>query len=152
MKYIFSLILLCAVLNSRAQNILYTPYEKFDLRSGDYSVVGKVGSLIYTYRASADGHLLDAWNDSMERHATIILDFFPEKIYATRFIAYQDKIIVLFQANEGGKIIQQGALLDGAGRLQGKVVRIDEAKTGFFGASGDYFSIAVSEDKRQIVV
>ncbi len=152
MKYLFSLLMLCFALQAGAQSILYTPYEKFDIRGGDYSVVGKVGGLIYTYRASGGEHFLDAWNDSMERRATVILDFFPEKIYATRFIAYADKMIVLFQSNEHGKIIQQAAILDAAGRLQGRVVKIDEAKTGFFGPSGDYFSIAVSEDKRQIVV
>jgi hypothetical protein len=152
MKYLFSLILLCFALSGNTQSILYTPYEKFDLRTGDYSVVGKVGGLIYTYRASADGYFLDAWNDSMERKATVILDFFPQKIYGTRFIAYPDKIIVLFQASEGGKIVQHAALLDATGRLQGRVIKIDEVKTGLFGATGDYFSTAVSEDKRQIVV
>src|ERR1044072_7949527 len=126
MKYFFSLFLLCIALHTGAQNIAYTPYEKFDLRSGDYSVVGKVGGLIYTYRASSEGYFLDAWNDSMERRATVILDFFPEKIYSARFIAYQDKIIVLFQGNEGGKIPQQAAILDAAGRLQGKVAKIAE--------------------------
>jgi hypothetical protein len=152
MKYLFSLLILCLVLQTKAQSVLYTPYEKFDLRGGDYSVIGKVSGLIYTYRASGGEHFLDAWDDSMERRATVILDFFPEKIYATRFIAYADKMIVLFQSNEHGKIIQQAAILDGAGRLQGRVVRIDEAKTGFFGPSGEYFFIAVSEDKKQIVV
>jgi hypothetical protein len=152
MKYIFGLLLLCITLSTHAQSIVYTPYEKFDLRTGDYSVVGKIGGLVYTYRASSEGYFLDAWNDSMERQATVILDFFPEKIYDTHFIAYTDKIIVLFQSNEHGKIIQQAALLDAKGRLQGKVIKINEAKTGFFGASGNYFSIAISEDKKQIVV
>jgi hypothetical protein len=152
MKYLFSLLLFCFASNVQAQSVFYSPYEKFDLRGGDYYVVGKVGGLIYTYRAAAGSYFLDAWNDSMERQATVILDFFPEKIYATKFIAYPDKIIVLFQANEHGRIIQQAALLDAAGRLQGKVVKIDEAKAGFFGPSGDYFSIAFSEDRKRIVV
>ncbi len=152
MKYLFSLFLIWVTLSVAAQSVVYTPYEKFDLRNGDYSVVGKVGGLIYTYRSSADGYFLDAWNDSMERRATVILDFFPEKIYATKFIAYADKIIVLFQASEGGRIVQRAALLDGAGRLQGKVKTIDAAKTGFFGPAGDYFLTAVSEDKHKIVV
>src|ERR1044072_6827358 len=88
----------------------------------------------------------------MERRATVILDFFPRKIYSTRFIAYQDKIIVFFQGNEDGKITQHAAVLDAAGRMQGKVVKVAETKAGFFGASGEYFSFAVSEDKQQIVI
>ncbi len=152
MKPLFSLLLLCLALSGSAQSVLYTPYEKFDLRTGDYSVVGKVDNLIYTYRSNGGEHFLDAWNDSMERQATVVLDFFPQKVYSTRFIAYADKIVVFFQGAEGGKIIQQAAVLDARGRLQGRVKKIDEAKTGFFGPSGDYFNIAISEDKRKFVV
>lgn len=135
-----------------AQAIRYTPFEKFDVRNGDYSVVGRVGDRIYTYRAGSDGYFLDVWNDSMIKKATVILDFFPERIYETRFIAYSDKIIVLFQGNERGRITQYAASLDALGRLQNKVVTIDEAKTGIWGASGTYFSSVVSEDKKFINV
>lgn len=152
MKHLFSLVLLCMAISGSAQGIQYSSFEKFDLRSGDYSVVGKVGGSIYTYRSSSEGYFLDAWNDSMGRMATIVLDFFPPKIYETRFVAYPDKIIVLFQASERGKITQYAALLDATGRLQGKVLQLAEAKTGFFGPSGNYFSSAVSEDKRFIAV
>jgi hypothetical protein len=152
MKHLFSLMLLFMAIACGAQGITYSSFEKFDLRSGDYSVVGKVGGRIFTYRASSDGYFLDAWNDSMERAATVILDFFPEKIYDTRFIAYPDKIIVLFQANERGRITQHAALLDATGRLQGQILQLAEVKTGIFGASGNYFSSAVSEDKKYISV
>lgn len=152
MKALLYFLLLFATPVLHAQTVLYSSYEKFDLRSGDYSVVGKVGGRIYTYRASSDGYFLDAWNDSMDRSATVVLDFFPKKIYETKFIAYADKIIVLYQSSEHGKITQFAALLDAAGRLQGRPVQLDEAKTGFFGPSGDYFSAAVSENKKQIVV
>jgi hypothetical protein len=50
MKHLFSLWLLFIALSCGAQGITYSAYEKFDLRSGDYSVVGRVGSRIYTYR------------------------------------------------------------------------------------------------------
>jgi hypothetical protein len=152
MKHLFSLVLLCISIACGAQGISYSSFEKFDLRSGDYSVVGKVGGRIYTYRATSDGYFLDAWDDSMQRAATVILDFFPDKIYDTRFIAYPDKIIALFQVAERGRISQHAALLDATGRLQGKVQQLDEVKTGIFGASGNYFSIAVSEDKKYIAV
>ncbi len=152
MKLILSLLFLSLCLTSGAQTITYSAYEKFDLRSGDYSVIGKVDGHLYTYRSSSEGYFLDALDDSMQRVATVVLDFFPSKIYDTRFIAYPDKIIVLFQANERGKITQQAALLDGKGRLQGKVLQLDETKTGIFGPSGNYFSSVVSDDKKNIVV
>jgi hypothetical protein len=153
MKQLIGLcLILIASFSGTAQSIQYTPYDKFDSKAGDFSVVGRVGDRIYTYRASSDGYFLDAWNDSMTKTATIILDFFPEHIYDTKFITYTDRIIVLFQGNERGHITQYAASLDGMGRLQGKIVTIDDAKTSIWGTSGTYFSNVISEDKHFITV
>jgi len=146
------LLLLTTGFGARAQEVIYSQYEKFDLRNGDFSVLGKIGGRIYTYRSSADGFFLDAYNDSMEKLATVMLDFFPKKIYETRFVSYPDKIIVLYQAIETGKVIQYAALLDEKGRLLKGPVQLTSAKTGIWGPSRDYFSSAVSDDKGKIVV
>ena len=152
MRSIICLISLFVFWRADAQQITYSAYEKFDVHNGDFSVVGKVGGKLYVYRSGSDGHFLDALDDSMQRIATVVLDFFPAKIYETRFIAYPDKMIVLYQGNERGKITQYAALLDATGRLQGKILTLDEARTGIFGPSGNYFSSAVSEDRKKIVV
>ncbi|RYE18617.1 MAG: hypothetical protein EOP51_21630, partial [Sphingobacteriales bacterium] len=39
-----------------AQEVVYSPYDKFDVRTSDFSVVGKVGNRIYTYRGSIEGY------------------------------------------------------------------------------------------------
>ena len=135
-----------------AQDVVYSGYEKYDTRSGDFSVIGKVNNKLYTYRSTSDGFFLDIWNDSMVREATVILDFFPTKIYETKFIAYPDKIIALYQSLERGKVIQYAARLDAIGRLIGDPIRIDSIKTGFFGATKNYFSSAISDDKHYFSV
>ena len=142
----------CGTKRVFAQEVIYSAYEKFDLRSGDFSVVGKSNGKLYTYRGSSDGFFLDAYNDSMEKMATIVLDFFPKKIYETRFVAYNDKIIVLYQSIESNRVIQYAALLDGDGRLQKGPLKLDEAKTGIFGPSREYFSSVISENKQNIVI
>jgi hypothetical protein len=53
----------------------------------------------------------------MYKEATVLLDFFPEKVYQSDFIAYPDKIIALYQSLEGTKVIQYAALLDDKGIL-----------------------------------
>lgn len=135
-----------------AQEVIYSAYEKFDLRSGDFSVVGKSNGKLYTYRGSSDGFFLDAYNDSMEKLATVVLDFFPKKIYETRFVAYNDQIIILYQSLESNRVIQYAALLDGDGHLKKGPLKLDEAKTGIFGPSREYFSSVVSENKQNIVI
>ncbi|MGN6567854.1 MAG: hypothetical protein ACTHJ0_07875, partial [Flavipsychrobacter sp.] len=147
--------LVCTVMSFSAlfaQDVLYSPYQKFDFRGGNYYVVGKIDGRIYAYRGSAEGQYLDAYNDSMELVATVVLDFFPAKIYDTRFIAYQNQIIALYQGVDGTKITQYAALLDGAGRLKKGPIVLDNARTGLFGAHKNYFSAAVSDDKKNIVV
>ncbi|MBS1615770.1 MAG: hypothetical protein JST06_06580 [Bacteroidetes bacterium] len=152
MKYLFSFLLLCLTLQGSAQDIRYSEYQDIDRRDPDYSVVGMVGGMLFTYRTNQGEHYLDIWDDSMTLQATVVLDFFPKKLYDAQFIAYPDKIIALFQGSDGGHVLQQAALLDARGRLQGRVLNIDQAKAGFFGSRNEYFSISVSENKRRLMV
>lgn len=156
--FILRLFALCCLLTTSihvvyGQDVLYSSYESFDLRSGDFAVIGKTGQLIYTYRAGSGGYFLDAYNEAMEKEAVVVLDFFPGKIQHTRFVNYNDKIIVLYQAVERNEVVQYAALLDHTGRLKKPPLRLTSVKTGIFGAGGGkYFSSAVSDDKTRILV
>lgn len=146
------LIWICSFTKGRSQEVTYSPLEKFDFRNGDYSVVGMTGGYLYTYRSTPDNATLEAYDDSMNKTATIILDFFPTKIYQTRFISYSDRIIILYQALESNKVVQYAALLDDKGRLKGKPMELASVKTGIFGAMKNYFYSSISEDKKKILV
>ena len=135
-----------------AQDVVYSQYEKFDFHNGEYAVVGMTGGLLYNYHSTTDGPMLEAYDDSMNNVATVILDFFPEKIYETHFIAYPDKIIVLYQALESNKVVQYAALLDEKGRLKNKPIQLGSFKTGIFGATKTYFQSAVSDNKKMILI
>ena len=146
-----ALLLLCIPAIANAQEVIYSQYDKFDFRNGEYAVVGMTGDRLYTYHKSSDEAMLDAYDDSMNKVATVLLDFFPEKIYETRFIAYTDKIIVLYQALESNKVVQYAALLDDKGRLQNRPIELGSVKTGIFGAVKTYYQSAVSENKKMIL-
>lgn len=152
LKYVLSVLLcLSCALSAPAQEVLYSQYDKFDSYTGDYAVVGVVGGVTYTYRYNEENAMLDAYDDSMNKTATIMLDFMPPKIYQIRFIAYPDRIVVLYQALEGNKVILYAALLDARARLRKRPVELASAKTGLLGATKSYFFSAVSDDKKQIV-
>ncbi|MDR3678607.1 MAG: hypothetical protein P4L41_01500 [Flavipsychrobacter sp.] len=151
-RSVFIILFLFLGVYTHAQEVLYSPYEDFDLKGGDFSVVGYTGGRYYTYRSSGQGYFLDAYNDNMEKEATVLLDFFPSKIYQTKFIAYPDKIIVLYQAVESNKVVQYAALLDATGRLKARPIQLDNVKTGILGPTKTYFSSAISEDKKSIVI
>jgi len=135
-----------------AQDVIYSEYDKFDFHSDEYAIVGMTGGLLYTYTNLPGNAMLNAYDDSMNKVATVLLDFFPEKIYQAKFISYPDKIIVLYQAIESNKVVQYAALLDEKGRLKNKPVELGNVKTGIFGATRTYFSSVVSDDKKSIVI
>ena len=84
MKYLKSALILLLFFylpeTTFAQDVIYSQYDKYDFRAGDYAVVGMTGGLLYNYRNTSDGAMLDAYDDSMNKTATVLLDFFPEKM------------------------------------------------------------------------
>ncbi len=150
-------VMICVLLASmatmaRGQDVVYSEYEKFDYREDEYTVVGMVGGLMYTYTNQGGNAMLNAFDDSMNKVAKVLLDFFPAKVYEARFIAYPDKIIAVYQGLESNKVVQYAALLDEKGRLKGKPVVLGNVKTGLFGATRTYFKTAISENKKAILV
>ena len=135
-----------------AQEVTYSQYDKFDYRNDGYSVVGMTGGYLYTYLRNGKEAILSSYDDSMNKVAMVMLDFFPDKIYQTKFIAYPDKIIVLYQALESNKVVQYAALLDATGRLKNKPLELGHTKTGIFGATRTYFSYAISDNKKTILI
>ncbi len=156
MNRIFFALLLCTSFifqnSTQAQTSFYSREQKFSYQNGDFNIVGRSGDRLYTYRASSEGFFLDGFDDSMRLKATIALDFFPKKIYDTKFITYNDRIIVLYQAMERNNVLQYAAILDGRARLMQKPIVLDSAKVGWMSSKREYFSSAVSEDKSKIAV
>jgi len=142
--------LLCQ--NALAQDIVYSEPVPFDFQNGDFSVVGKVESHIYTYRATSKGYFLEALNDQMQLEYRIHLDFFPDKIYETKFIIRDNQIIVLYQGVENKVLTQYAALLDKNARLIKGPVKIVDTKIGLFGKNKDRFSSVISQDKNVMAV
>lgn len=152
MLKVLAAFIVLALQTTYAQEVFYTPYENYDWRAGDYAIAGKINGLQYIYRSNANGYYLDAYDDNMEKTATVVLDFFSGKVYDTKFVTFTDHMIVFYQSAEGGKLTQYAALLNDKGLLQKRPVVIDAAKQPFFGNARSYFRMAVSEDKKRIIV
>lgn len=158
MKTIFSCVtvialLLCCTHNSNGQKVIYSDYSPYNIRSSNLSIVGKVADVLYTFRSYDNEYFLDAYNNDMVKMATVVLDFFPDKIYNVRFVAFPDKILVLYQNQEGTRISQYAALLNEKGILQKNPIKIEEKRTGFFGSGNkEIFSFAQSDNKEFIMI
>lgn len=147
------LLLSCfTLLPATAQEVIYSPFNKIDFRTGSFSVVGNVGDRTYTYRGSAEGYYLDAYDDRMEHLATVILDFLPRKAFGVEFYTYADKILLLYQRNDGRDIVQYGVTLDEMGRMAHKPKELDRVDAGFVGGRNGRYNYAVSKNKEHIAV
>ncbi|MCC6185824.1 MAG: hypothetical protein IT256_01585 [Chitinophagaceae bacterium] len=153
-KFLVLLTLLLFANNvTNAQRVLYSEYAPYDVDKSSMSIVGKVGGTLYTFRSLDNEYFLDAYDDAMNKTATVVLDFFPAKIYNVRFVAYPNKILVLYQRQEGTRITQYIAMLNEVGILQGRPLKVEEKRTSFFGTSNrEVFSSAISENKEHLVV
>jgi hypothetical protein len=139
--------------STSAQKVVYSDYAPYDVRNSDMAIVGKVNGVLYTFRSYGKEFFLDAYNDAMERTATVVLDFFPEKIYKVRFVPFEKQMLVLYQGQEGTKITQYAALLDEKGILLKNPLKIDEKRTGFFGSGEkEFFASAVSDNREHILI
>lgn len=136
-----------------AQKIVYTDYAPYDVRSSNLSIVGKINGTLFTFRSYGKEYFLDAYNENMDKTATVILDFFPEKIYNVRFIPFADKMMVLYQSQEGTRITQYAAMLNDKGLLQKNPLKVEEKRTSFFGTNDkEFFASAVSDNREHIMV
>lgn len=151
LHFFFLILLSLLAFPAMAQQVIYSPYQKFDHRKGDFEVAGRVGDRIYTYRATGDEYYLDALDDSMNLKATVVLDFFPAKVSSARFMTYADHMVVLYQTTERNRSVLYAARLDQQGLLQGRPVQLEEIKTGIFGSGGEQFETIVSEGKNHIL-
>lgn len=139
--------------NAQAQKIIYTDYAPYDVRNSNLSIVGKINGTLYTFRSYGKEYFLDAYNENMDKTATVVLDFFPEKIYNVRFIPFADKMMVLYQSQEGTRITQYAAMLNDKGLLQKNPLKVEEKRTSFFGTNDkEFFASAVSDNREHIMV
>lgn len=154
MKQLFFLLFLTFFTPAlRAQRVVYSKYESYDINNGISSVVGKVNGTLFTFRSYGKEYFLDAYNNEMEKTATIVLDFFPEKIYNVRFVPFEKQMLVLYQQQQGTRITQYAAMLNERGILQKTPLKVDEKRSGFFGTGDkEFFSSAVSENREHIMI
>lgn len=129
---------------------MYSKYESFDYRTGEFSVVGKVGDRLYVYRGSAEGYYLDAYDNKMKRLATVVLDFLPKRVFGTKFITYKDKMIVVYQVSEGSSVLVFATILDDKGRMQREPIRVDDVAYEFLGGRSGLYNYAISDNKQVI--
>lgn len=158
MKYLFQLLFLFLSFNvivmpeAQSQDVYLGKFNKTSINNVFFEPVGRVGDMIYTFRATNNDYFLDAYNDSMEMIATVALDFFPKKVEYVDFVNYPDKIIVMYNVLEKGSLILYGAILDKDGLLVKNPQVLHSEKVSWLGGKENYFNVIFSDDRSKLVV
>ncbi len=148
--FLFSLFAPC---ETQAQKVFYSRAVSFNFQNNEMNVVGKVNGTLFTFRSYGKEYFLEAYDEVMNKTATIVLDFFPEKIYKVRFVPFPNQMLVLYQEQYGTRITQYAAMLNDKGLLQGRVLKIDSRRSSFFGTGDkEFFESAVSDNKNELIV
>ncbi len=150
LKRLFFLLFFAVAGPSTAQEILYSAEEGFEMRTDDFAVVGRCAGKLYAYHRRGPEHRLLAYDDSLQKLATVVLDFLPERAASVRFVATASRMVVLYTESAGRDVVQYAASLDGDARLLAGPGAVDTVRPAFFNGRG--FATAVSEGRHRILI
>ena len=135
----------------KAQEITYSEVEKADYRNLNFEILGNFSGDFLIYKNLNKRQELTIYDNNMTIKKSIDLDFISDKTFNIDFITYPDYFIMIWQYEKGNVTYCKGAKMSGTGQLIGNVTDMDTTKTGFF-ANKVYYDLAVSENKKQILV
>ncbi|TDH23030.1 hypothetical protein EXU57_18395 [Segetibacter sp. 3557_3] len=136
---------------SIGQRVIYSEPDKDDLKQTRFEIVGKIGSNILIYKELRDNHSMSIYDASMKQIERLKLDFLPDKLINTDFIAYPDFCYMFYQYQKRNVVYCMAAKLDGNGKKIGDPIQLDTTQITFF-ASNKLYSVIHSDDKQQIQI
>lgn len=154
-RILISILLIVSTLmhyGTAAQEVFIGKASPYGRTGSQFEIIGNMGGRTWIYRATNSEYYLDAYNDSMRLLATVALDFFPKETYSARFINYSDRMIVFFIAEERGKMVLYGALLDDKGMIQKNPRLLHEEKISWIGSKDNTYKAIFSEDRSKLAI
>ncbi len=134
-----------------AQRVVYSEPDKEDLKQTGFEIVGKINGNILIHKQLRDNHSMSVYDAGMKQVARIKMDFLPDKIINSDFIAYPDFCYMLYQYQKRNVVYCMAAKFDGNGQKIGDPIQLDTTQISFF-ASNKLYSVINSDDKQLIQV
>lgn len=147
---IATVLMACTSVN--AQQIQYTPEQRFNIKNDDFQIIGKAGDRYYAYRSDEKGYFLDAYDQHMKPVAIVNLDFLPADAQNLYFTNYQEQITLLYQVESKQMSYQYAAIMDDKGLLKSQPVVVDSINKRNIVANrrNRNYSYVVSDDNSMI--
>ena len=133
---------------AKAQRVQFSEPVAFDFRASEFDMPGKLGDKLFVFRKDKELNVLDALDENMQRLASIVLDFMPEKAGNLNFVSDGKTLMLTYQQlRRSGEMLVYAAVLDDQARLIGGPMVIDSVIT-----RNERYRVAISPDKQRMVV
>ena len=136
---------------SQAQKISYSEVQREDQREMNFEIIGKVGGNVQIYKELRNRHSLCIFSPDMVEKNRIELQFLPDRVINTDFIAYADFSYMIYQYHKKGILHCSLAKFNADGKLMAEPTDLDTTEISFSNESKIY-SVINSDDKKKIMV
>ncbi|HRN91567.1 MAG TPA: hypothetical protein PLE75_00285 [Ferruginibacter sp.] len=152
MKFLFySLMVLLFPFTLKGQKLTFAEVLTDDRAEMNFEILGKQGNRYVIYKEWRNKHYLTFYNAAMEVDEHIRIKELPDKTRGVDFISYPDKILMVYQFNDGKSFECAALEISNDGKVSADPVPLDAARVS--SSSGDQiFSVFATEDKQKILI
>ncbi len=148
--FIFNIILsIC--FNGSAQKVIYSEPDRDDSKGTTFEVIGKYAGNFLVFKNNRDNYSVAVYDASMKMIEKNKLDFLPDKILNTEFLAYSDFSYLFYQYQKRSILYNMAVKLDARGKKIGEPIQLDTTDINFL-ASNRIYALINSDDKQKILV
>ncbi|MBV8255799.1 MAG: hypothetical protein JO154_24605 [Chitinophaga sp.] len=146
------LIMLLAGTTVMAQKITYTQPEKDDFKNTEFEIIGKVGGNVLVYKSDRGAYAVSVYDNGMELKERVALDFLPKKVISMDFVAYPNKVLMIYQFQYKDAVYSFCASMSPDAKFYSEPLLIDSTRIGYYSKENKVYSMEVSEDKNRIMI
>jgi len=149
--YILFLFLFIAPINSNAQTVNISDYDREDTRDMNFEIIGKLNSNILVYKNIRSRHKINIFDKDMNTLETVRLDFIPDKTFNIDFVAYADYFYMIYQYQKGTILHCMAVKMDARAQKMAEPVEVDTTRIPIM-SDNKIYSTIYSEDHSKIVI
>ena len=146
------LMVLGAIFDISAQNIVYSEPDREDPRTLNFEVVGKINGKFLIYKNARDDHFFSSYDADMKLSAKVKMDYLPDRarIIGTDFVSYPDFAYFIYQYQLKNVYYVMAAKIGADGKTMNDPILLDTTANLGYTANNRIYTILNSEDKQKI--
>ncbi len=144
--------LFLAALSVSAQQITYSEPDRDDARALSFEILGKMNGRLLVYKTYRDLHFVSVFDNDMKMTDKQRLDFLPDKVLGTEFLAYPDFVYMIYQYQRRNVFYCMAVKIGPDGKKMGDPIQLDTTAGMNFSANTKVYSFINSDDKQKLMI